>query len=265
MPADGTIVFAGPFRGHDGVVIIDHGGGWMSLLSGVATPIGARATGSARGEPLGRALGPICGRIVARTGGRFRRPSSQVHLNCCQMAARAAKYGRRTIRDSFDERLRQACFRPSPLVGALTLIPVTTSSLAAADADTTKELETFMGVFERVRANYVDQVDDHTLIKGAIDGMLAALDPHSAPMSKASDFSQLKTTTDGNYGGARPVGLDRGWRGQGHHPDRGHAGRPRRASRPATTSPTSTASCSTASTSTKRSRRCAASPARRSS
>ena len=37
-----------------------------------------------------------------------------------------------------------------------------------------------MDVFNRVRANYVDQVDDHTLIKGAIDGMLAALDPHSS-------------------------------------------------------------------------------------
>jgi carboxyl-terminal processing protease len=89
---------------------------------------------------------------------------------------------------------------PLALVGALALVPVTTASVAAADVDTYKELETFMGVFERVRANYVDQVDDHTLIKGAIDGMLAALDPHSGYMEGA-DFQQLKTTTDGNYGG----------------------------------------------------------------
>ena len=89
---------------------------------------------------------------------------------------------------------------PLALVGALALVPVTTSSLAAADVDTYKELETFMGVFERVRANYVDKVDDHTLIKGAIDGMLASLDPHSSYV-EASDFQQLKTTTDGNYGG----------------------------------------------------------------
>ncbi len=89
---------------------------------------------------------------------------------------------------------------PLALVGALALIPVTTSSLAAADVDNYKELETFMSVFERVRANYVDQVDDHTLIKGAIDGMLAALDPHSSYL-EASDFEALKTTTDGNYGG----------------------------------------------------------------
>jgi carboxyl-terminal processing protease len=92
---------------------------------------------------------------------------------------------------------------PLAVVGALTLIPVTTSSLAAADADTMKELDTFMDVFNQVRATYVDPVDDHTLIKGAIDGMLAALDPHSSYM-EGSDYSQLKTTTDGNYGG---VGL----------------------------------------------------------
>jgi len=92
---------------------------------------------------------------------------------------------------------------PLALVGALTLIPVATSSVAAADADTMKELDTFMDVFNQVRATYVDPVDDHTLIKGAIDGMLAALDPHSSYMEGA-DYNQLKTTTEGNYGG---VGL----------------------------------------------------------
>ena len=89
---------------------------------------------------------------------------------------------------------------PLAVVGALTLIPVTTSSLAAADADTMKELDTFMDVFNQVRATYVDPVDDRTLIKGAIDGMLAALDPHSAYM-EGSEYAQLRTTTDGNYGG----------------------------------------------------------------
>ena len=89
---------------------------------------------------------------------------------------------------------------PLALVGALALIPVTTSSLAAADVANYQELETFMSVYERVKANYVDKVDDHTLIKGAIDGMLAALDPHSSYVEK-SDYDTLRTTTDGNYGG----------------------------------------------------------------
>jgi carboxyl-terminal processing protease len=89
---------------------------------------------------------------------------------------------------------------PLALVGALALVPVATSSLAAADVANYEELETFMSVYERVKANYVDKVDDHTLIKGAIDGMLAALDPHSSYV-EASDFDTLRTTTDGNYGG----------------------------------------------------------------
>jgi carboxyl-terminal processing protease len=89
---------------------------------------------------------------------------------------------------------------PIALVGALTLVPVTASSFAATDTTNYQELEKFMSVYERVKANYVEPVDDHTLIKGAIDGMLAALDPHSA-YSEATDFDQLKATTDGNYGG----------------------------------------------------------------
>jgi carboxyl-terminal processing protease len=89
---------------------------------------------------------------------------------------------------------------PLALVGALALVPVTASSFAAADTTNYQELEKFMSVYERVKANYVDRVDDHTLIKGAIDGMLSALDPHSSYV-EASDFDQLKTTTDGNYGG----------------------------------------------------------------
>src|SRR5437868_1515847 len=89
---------------------------------------------------------------------------------------------------------------PLALVGALALVPVTASSFAAADTTNYQELEKFMSVYERVKANFVSPVADHTLIKCAIDGMLAALDPHSA-YSEGSDFDQLKATTDGNYGG----------------------------------------------------------------
>ena len=83
------------------------------------------------------------------------------------------------------------------LAGAL--VPAA-PALAAPDTTNYEELERFMSVYERVKSNYVDKVDDHTLIKGAIDGMLSALDPHSSYV-EASDFDQLRTTTDGNYGG----------------------------------------------------------------
>lgn len=85
-------------------------------------------------------------------------------------------------------------------VGALALIPVFTSALAAVDVDTYRELDQFMDIFERVRAEYVDEVSDEDLMRGAIDGMLSSLDPHSSFLA-ASDFDRLRTQTDGEYGG----------------------------------------------------------------
>ena len=99
---------------------------------------------------------------------------------------------------------------PLALVGAMALVPVATSSLAAADVANYKELEKFMSVYERVKGAYVEQVDDATLIRGAIDGMLAALDPHSGYVEDGA-FDTLRTTTDGNYGGLGiSVGIEDG-------------------------------------------------------
>ena len=57
-PAAGIIRFAGPFRDYDGIVIIDHGGGWMSLIVNLRSSLQAGAKVAA-GDPLGRALGPL--------------------------------------------------------------------------------------------------------------------------------------------------------------------------------------------------------------
>ncbi|MDQ3479028.1 MAG: peptidoglycan DD-metalloendopeptidase family protein [Pseudomonadota bacterium] len=57
-PASGTVLFSGPFRDYDGLVIIDHGGGWRSILVNVGT-VTARGSTVAIGERLGTALGPV--------------------------------------------------------------------------------------------------------------------------------------------------------------------------------------------------------------
>ncbi|WP_343343937.1 peptidoglycan DD-metalloendopeptidase family protein [Sphingomicrobium sp. XHP0239] len=57
-PAAGTIRFVGAFRGRDGIVILDHGDGWHSLLAGVATTA-RRGQRVARGERLGTARGTM--------------------------------------------------------------------------------------------------------------------------------------------------------------------------------------------------------------
>lgn len=57
-PASGTILFSGPYRDYDGIVIIDHKGGWRSVL----VNLGSRAAKGSRvtiGQPLGTALGPV--------------------------------------------------------------------------------------------------------------------------------------------------------------------------------------------------------------
>lgn len=91
-------------------------------------------------------------------------------------------------------------FRPLLTVCAIALIPAATAGLAAADVAAFPEMDAFLSVYERVRADYVEKVDDKKLIKGAIDGMLASLDPHSSYLD-ARDFNQMRIQTDGNYGG----------------------------------------------------------------
>lgn len=86
------------------------------------------------------------------------------------------------------------------LLGALVLVPVATSAMAAVDSANYREFEQFLDVYNRVKADYVDKVDDKTLIKGAIQGMLASLDPHSSYVD-ALDYDNLRIMTEGNYGG----------------------------------------------------------------
>ena len=57
-PAAGTVLFANAFREHDGVIVIDHGRRWTSVLVNVA-PVVRRGEQVAAGAPLGRALGDV--------------------------------------------------------------------------------------------------------------------------------------------------------------------------------------------------------------
>ncbi len=70
----------------------------------------------------------------------------------------------------------------------------------AAVADAYSQLDLFGGVFEVVRADYVDLPDDAKLIKSAINGMLAGLDPHSSYMDSKS-FRDMQVETHGEFGG----------------------------------------------------------------
>jgi len=90
--------------------------------------------------------------------------------------------------------------RATLLVSAVAVLPVATSGLAAVDTRTSHEFDKLFTIYELVKDNYVDQVDDDKLLKGAIDGMLASLDPHSNYLDGPS-LQRLETMIDGKYTG----------------------------------------------------------------
>ncbi len=73
------------------------------------------------------------------------------------------------------------------------------------------ELRTFADVFNQVRASYVEDIDDKTLLENAIRGMLAGLDPHSTYLD-AESFEDLQSNTSGEFGGlGLEVGMENGF------------------------------------------------------
>ena len=72
--------------------------------------------------------------------------------------------------------------------------------LDAASNETYRQLNLFGDVFERVRADYVEEVTDSQLIEAAINGMLSSLDPHSSYLNPES-FEEMNVQTKGEFGG----------------------------------------------------------------
>ncbi|WP_224816819.1 S41 family peptidase [Hasllibacter sp. MH4015] len=70
----------------------------------------------------------------------------------------------------------------------------------ARNSSVYEQLDLFGDIFERIRQNYVEEVDEAELIEAAINGMLISLDPHSSYIS-ASDFEDMQVQTRGEFGG----------------------------------------------------------------
>lgn len=89
------------------------------------------------------------------------------------------------------------------LTGALFAMQVAGPLLAQESAKTSnvyEQLDLFGDIFERIRAQYVEEVDEGDLIEAAINGMLTSLDPHSSYLSpEESDAMQVRTR--GEFGG----------------------------------------------------------------
>jgi len=80
---------------------------------------------------------------------------------------------------------------------ALSLFP---AAEGASVLSAYRQLDLFGDAFERVRANYVREVEDSELVGSAIKGMVSALDPHSSYLD-AKSFADMQVQTRGEYGG----------------------------------------------------------------
>ncbi len=73
------------------------------------------------------------------------------------------------------------------------------------------EIRTFTEVFQKIKDDYVEEVDEKTLLKNAIKGMLAGLDPHSNYLDTKA-YEGLQEGTTGEFGGLGiEVGMENGY------------------------------------------------------
>ncbi|WP_420859605.1 S41 family peptidase [Marivivens marinus] len=82
---------------------------------------------------------------------------------------------------------------------------------ASRNASVYEQLDLFGDIFERIRAQYVEEVDEADLIEAAINGMLTSLDPHSSYLSP-DDAADMRVQTRGEFGGLGiEVTQEEGW------------------------------------------------------
>ena len=89
------------------------------------------------------------------------------------------------------------------LAGVLLTTQIAGPLIAQENAGRTsvyEQLDLFGDIFERIRAQYVEEVDEKDLIEAAIDGMLTSLDPHSSYLSP-DDAADMRVQTRGEFGG----------------------------------------------------------------
>ncbi|MEL7013560.1 MAG: S41 family peptidase [Pseudomonadota bacterium] len=98
-------------------------------------------------------------------------------------------------------------FLMAAVAGTLTSVIVTTqvaAPLLAQEAEKStnvyEQLDLFGDIFERIRSQYVEEVDEGELIDAAINGMLTSLDPHSSYLSP-DDAADMRVQTRGEFGG----------------------------------------------------------------
>ena len=87
------------------------------------------------------------------------------------------------------------------ILSFLLFIPVAAQATEqSSDVESLDTLRAFIEVYEHIKGEYVEEIDDQTLLNDAINGMLTKLDPHSGYL-KPREVSSLRDSTSGSFGG----------------------------------------------------------------
>jgi carboxyl-terminal processing protease len=78
--------------------------------------------------------------------------------------------------------------------------PLVAQETESKPASVYEQLDLFGDIFERIRAQYVEEVETDELIEAAINGMLTSLDPHSSYLPP-EDYADMREQTRGEFGG----------------------------------------------------------------
>ncbi|MDQ2780179.1 MAG: PDZ domain-containing protein, partial [Pseudomonadota bacterium] len=92
------------------------------------------------------------------------------------------------------------------VAGALTTMQLQAVARSSVAPLPLEEVQQLAAVFDRIKAEYVEPVDDKKLIEDAIAGMVAGLDPHSQYFDKKS-FKEFREATGGRFVG---IGIEMG-------------------------------------------------------
>ena len=94
---------------------------------------------------------------------------------------------------------KSATFVTMAVIAGLAMPSLTTAQTQNSE-ETYRQLSLFGDVFQRVRSDYVEEIEDKELIEAAINGMLTSLDPHSSFLPDDS-FKKMQVQTTGRFGG----------------------------------------------------------------
>ena len=239
-PADGWVVYAGPFRSYGQVLILNAGDDYHIVMAGMERIDVALRQFVLAGEPVAT-MGATRLASIAEIDHTSAQPVLYVEFRKDGTAIDSGPVvGRGNGRRGQWMMMRKfAILASGAVLGAVAMGSVAEFSggmngATAAATDTYRQLNLFGDVFERIRADYVEEPDDAKLIESAVNGMLSSLDPHSSFLN-AERLSGHAGPDARRVLRPRHRGHDGERADQGHLADRRYAGRqgrhPRRRSR----------------------------------